>query len=304
MSLPVEAIALQRAAHELMYLGIDGTPVYSDDLSRRNSEVYRLTTALYNAPFQASNATEAAEVCLALLMGYSVSFIDHGEKRQHVQEILDRCWDLLDVLPPSLLKLRLLTACYGEVYDEPLAEEARAIISSWDSASLTPEQQEAVAEFQNVVDNPYPWEEVGDSVMEEVENSVVEVTDINYVKADLAVRHFEDAEVNGVPENEETPLIPFVVNRRWIIEVDIKKGCILNWPKGVSARVNYKVCDEGIYTIYDSDKRLIKRKRGYVPDIFGQDDANFGDYVSMSIDGEGRIQNWKVTDMMLENLLS
>ncbi|MFK2515363.1 transcriptional regulator, partial [Bacteroides fragilis] len=55
---------------------------------------------------------------------------------------------------------RLLTACYGEVFDEPLADEARTIIASWDSVSLTTEQQEAINEFQTVVDNPYPWEYV------------------------------------------------------------------------------------------------------------------------------------------------
>lgn len=44
MSLLEEALLLQRAAHDLMYLGMDGSPIYSDDLSRRNSEVYRLTT--------------------------------------------------------------------------------------------------------------------------------------------------------------------------------------------------------------------------------------------------------------------
>jgi len=38
-SLFEEAINLQRAAHELMYLGMDGSPIYSDDLSRRNGEV-------------------------------------------------------------------------------------------------------------------------------------------------------------------------------------------------------------------------------------------------------------------------
>lgn len=158
MSLSEEAITLQRAAHELMYLGMDGSPVYSDDLSRRNGEVYRLTTSLYNSVFQSSLVEEQANVCLALLMGYNASFIDHGEKQGHVQEVLNRCWDLLEVLPASLLKLRLLTACYGEVYDEPLADEARKIIASWDSSSLTPEQQEAIEEFENVLDNPYPWE--------------------------------------------------------------------------------------------------------------------------------------------------
>lgn len=160
MSLSEEAAALQRAAHDLMYLGMDGSPVYSDDLSRRNGEVYRLTTALYDSGAQGSTVEEQANVCLALLMGYSASFVDHGEKQKHIQEVLDRCWDLLEVLPASLLKLRLLTACYGEVFDEPLAYEGRAIIASWDSASLTSEQEEAITEFQNVIDNPYPWEEV------------------------------------------------------------------------------------------------------------------------------------------------
>ena len=160
MSLSEEAITLQRAAHDLMYLGMDGSPVYSDDLSRRNGEVYRLTMALYRSGVKGTTIDEQANVCLALLKGYSASFIDHGEKQQHVQEVLRRCWDTLDSLPSSLLKLRLLTACYGEVFDEPLADEGRSIIASWSVASLTAEQQEAVDEFQNVVDNPYPWEEM------------------------------------------------------------------------------------------------------------------------------------------------
>lgn len=160
MTLSEEVASLQRAAHDLMYLGMDGSPIYSDDLSRRNNEVYRLTTTLYNSGVKGSTVEEQASVCLALLMGYNASFIDHGEKRGHIQKILDRCWDILDTLPASLLKLRLLTACYGEVFDEPLADEARAIIASWDSVSLTTEQQEAINEFQTVVDNPYPWEYV------------------------------------------------------------------------------------------------------------------------------------------------
>ena len=160
MSLLEEALLLQRAAHELMYLGMDGSPIYSDDLSRRNSEVYRLTTTLYNSSIWGTTVEEQANVCLALLMGYSASFVDHGEKQQHVQEVLNRCWDILDTLPASLLKLRLLTVCYGEVFDEPLADEAHSFIASWNAALLTAEQQEAVDEFQNVMENPYPWEEM------------------------------------------------------------------------------------------------------------------------------------------------
>ena len=50
------------------------------------------------------------------------------------------------------LSLIHISACYGEVFDEPLADEGRSIIASWSVASLTAEQQEAVDEFQNVVD--------------------------------------------------------------------------------------------------------------------------------------------------------
>ena len=158
MSLSEETLSLQRAAHDLMYLGMDGSPVYSDDLSRRNGEVYRLTTALYNSGVKGTTIEEQANVCLALLMGYSASFIDYGEKQKHVQEVLNRCWDILEVLPYSLLKLRLLTTCYSEVFEEALADEGRAIIASWDAGSLTFEEREAINEFQNAIDNPYPWE--------------------------------------------------------------------------------------------------------------------------------------------------
>ena len=70
MSLLEEALLLQRAAHDLMYLGMDGSPIYSDDLSRRNGEVYRLTTTLYNSGTRGTTVEEQADVCLALLMGF------------------------------------------------------------------------------------------------------------------------------------------------------------------------------------------------------------------------------------------
>ena len=49
-SLFEEAINLQRAAHELMYLGMDGSPIYSDDLSRRNGEDLPLDCGLCMVP--------------------------------------------------------------------------------------------------------------------------------------------------------------------------------------------------------------------------------------------------------------
>ena len=153
-----EISTLYSIAHELLYLGMDGSPIYSDNFSRLNREVYHQANNLYS--HHGSTPEEEASLCLSLLMAYNATFYDDGDKQERIQCILDRCWVVLDKLPASLLKLRLLTACYGEVSDEPLADEARSIITSWDSASLTPEQQEVVKEFQNVVDTPYSWEEV------------------------------------------------------------------------------------------------------------------------------------------------
>ena len=50
-------------------------------------------------------------------------------------------------------------------------------------ASLTAEQQEAVDEFRNVVDNPYPWEEI-EGVKAEIKR-----------KKDRNMRNFEDLQI-------------------------------------------------------------------------------------------------------------
>ena len=158
MTFSEEIVSLQRAAHDLMYLGMDGNPVYSDDLSRRNGEVYRLTTALYNSGVKGSTVEEQANVCLALLMGYNATIYDYGDKGQKKQAVLDRIYNVLEKLPDSLLKVRLLTYTYGEVYEESMLQEAHDIISNWNKSALTIEQMEVIEELKNIEENPYPFE--------------------------------------------------------------------------------------------------------------------------------------------------
>ena len=148
MSLLEEALLLQRAAHDLMYLGMDAVLFIVMTCPVVTVKSYRLTTTLYNSGTWGTTVEEQANVCLALLKGYSASFIDHGEKQQHVQEVLKRCWDILDTFPASLLKLRLLTACYGEVFDEALADEARGIIASWDLHHSRQNSKKQLASFR------------------------------------------------------------------------------------------------------------------------------------------------------------
>ena len=152
------ALELQHAAHELMYLGMDGEPVYSDNFCRLNKEVLVKSDSLFSA--QSSDVEEEANLCLALLMGYNATIYDDGDKEQKKQMVLNRICLVLEQVPASLLIVRLLTYCYGEIYEEVLLQEAHAIIEGWNRDELTLEQTEIIEELKNIEENPYPFEEV------------------------------------------------------------------------------------------------------------------------------------------------
>ena len=151
--------SLYLLAHELLTLGMDGNPIYSDHLSRLNREVYEQALELHNFR-QGNTPEEEAELCLSMLLAFNATVYDNGRKQQYIQELLDRSWEVLPKLVPSLLKVRLLTYCYGEVYEEDLAKEARVIIKTWKKEELTLEQVEIIEELDNLEENQYPWEEV------------------------------------------------------------------------------------------------------------------------------------------------
>ena len=152
------ALELQHAAHELMYLGMDGEPVYSDTFCRLNKEVLVKSDSLFSA--QSSDVEEEANLCLALLMGYNATIYDDGDKELKKQVILDRIYNVLEELPDSLLKVRLLSYTYGEVYEEFMLQEAHAIIDSWNKEIFTIEQMEVMKDLKNIEDNPYPFEDI------------------------------------------------------------------------------------------------------------------------------------------------
>ena len=152
------ALELQHAAHELMYLGMDGEPVYSDTFCRLNKEVLVKSDSLFSA--QSSDVEEEANLCLALLMGYNATIYDDGDKEQKKQMVLNRICHVLEQLPASLLKVRLLTYTYGEVYEEVLFQEAYEIIEGWNKDNLTSEQTAIIEELKNIEENPYPFEVV------------------------------------------------------------------------------------------------------------------------------------------------
>lgn len=97
---------------------------------------------------QSSDVEEEANLCLALLMGYNATIYDDGDKEQKKQMVLNRICHVLEQLPASLLKVRLLTYTYGEVYEEVLFQEAYAIIEGWNKDNLTSEQTAIIEELK------------------------------------------------------------------------------------------------------------------------------------------------------------
>ncbi|UNK39333.1 hypothetical protein MNR02_06410 [Shinella sp. H4-D48] len=116
--------------------------------------------------------------------------------------------------------------------------------------------------------------------------------DVKYLQADCGVRYWEDGTVNGVVDDDDNPAMPFASKDSWTILIDIEAGIIIDWPKGTTADVHYKVCDDGVYSLLDADRKEVKQIDGYVPSIMCPEGNGYGDYVIMKIDGDGKIENF------------
>jgi len=120
-----------------------------------------------------------------------------------------------------------------------------------------------------------------------------------YIKVRAGVRYWDDATVNG-KEDEAGSLIPHRVAEDWCPTIRLTDGKVMDWPQGVTADVHYKVCDAGEYWLLDEDKLTIAKWAGfYVPDDFlCHGDTGYGDYIIFKIDADGRIQSWRMPEVV------
>ena len=156
LSLQSEIDSLCAVSHELLHLGLDGEPIYSDRFRQLNTDVYHRCEHLFGS--HGRTLEEEASLCIALLTGYNATIYDYGDKGQKKQAVLDRIYNVLEKLPDSLLKVRLLTYTYGEVYEESMLQEVHSIMDNWNKSALTVEQTEVMEELKNIEENPYPFE--------------------------------------------------------------------------------------------------------------------------------------------------
>jgi hypothetical protein len=121
---------------------------------------------------------------------------------------------------------------------------------------------------------------------------------VNYLQVTAEPRYWEDAFVDGI-EDTDGALIPCRYKDLWTPIIELETGRIINWREGVTAKIHYKVCDAGEYTLlagkWDEDNLTeVKTIEGYVPKIMSPGGKGYGDYIIMEIDENGFIENWKV----------
>jgi hypothetical protein len=121
--------------------------------------------------------------------------------------------------------------------------------------------------------------------------------EVKYLRARCGVRYWEDATINGV-RDEDGSRIPCrkgtAAGGDWCPTIELATGRIVDWPAGTTAEIHYKVCDDGDYALLDSNLNVVKSIDGYVPDMMCPDGDHDGDYVIMTIGGDGVIADWRV----------
>ena len=112
-----------------------------------------------------------------------------------------------------------------------------------------------------------------------------------HLKVKCGTRYWEDATVNGIEDTDGT-LIPLRKGDYWCPVIDIDTGIIKDWPKGTTAQVHYKCCDDGDYWLIADDGFEFKKPGYYVPHILDIYREGYGDYVILNIDENGQIADW------------
>ncbi len=119
---------------------------------------------------------------------------------------------------------------------------------------------------------------------------------VSHIEVEAGVRYWEDAEVNGVSDDDGT-LIPFRKGDAWCPRIRLEDGYVEGWPTGTVAHIHYKVCDSGLYWLVDAEGNRVMKLDGYVPGDFLCHGSNgYGDYIIMTIGEDGFILEYQAPD--------
>lgn len=153
-----------------------------------------------------------------------------------------------------------------------------------------------------------------------VKIKIIKQVDAKFLLLDAGVRFWEDGDINGEPDSDTEPKMPFAMKvkvpnhnpwkpemvdgYKWQPMIDIDHGIIVGWPEDIEADIHYKVCDECHITIIDKDNNEIYNEETYVPQALCIGERSGGDYIIMHIEKGGKITDWntnKIKDIIERN---
>lgn len=120
--------------------------------------------------------------------------------------------------------------------------------------------------------------------MKAIVTKKVEVN-IKFILIEIAPRYIGDSEDDDM--RTDTPLL---INGKWTARIDVDTGQVESWPIGKECEFFVKVCDEGVYTLFDDESNVIATMAGYAPNEIVP--GEYGDYVHMIIGPDGIVKNW------------
>lgn len=151
--------------------------------------------------------------------------------------------------------------------------------------------------------------------------------DIKYLVAQFVPRYFEDAEYFDTESNKfmkepEDPKESHIFGIKFVKDggevpdcvtkydeayvdwtIDVEKGQIMGW-NGPAMSIYYKVCDQGVYGVLDSQNNEIFKVESYVPKILCIGNEGFGDYMYLDINEEGYIKGWRCDSKLIQDLFN
>ena len=123
----------------------------------------------------------------------------------------------------------------------------------------------------------------------------------DYVKSQLPcmknVKFIKRSLLSGKEREEE--------RQDWCPVIDVNEGKILDWTPGFCLNTHFKVCDQGVYVYSNQDEsqQVVSTDCGeyYVPNWLDDINDGYGDYMYISVNGDGTIKNW---DKLKKKLLN
>lgn len=91
----------------------------------------------------------------------------------------------------------------------------------------------------------------------------------------------------------------------WCPVIDVNEGKILDWTPGFCLNTGFKVCDQGVYVYSNQDEsqQIVSTDcdEYYVPNWLDDEGDSYGDYLQITINGDGTIKDW---DKLKKKLLN